>query len=99
MNTNPTPYLLGPEEGEAFWGFGALWILKASAEQTGNRFSLIEEVAPGGRAHRFTPIRRTTRRSTSLKESLPFTSMMISLYRYPVARSFTFPEALCMRSK
>jgi quercetin dioxygenase-like cupin family protein len=48
MNTNPTPYLLGPEEGEAFWGFGALWTLKASAEQTGNRFSLIEEVAPGG---------------------------------------------------
>jgi hypothetical protein len=38
MNTNPTPYVLGPEEGEAFWGFGALWTLKASAEQTGGRF-------------------------------------------------------------
>jgi quercetin dioxygenase-like cupin family protein len=48
MNTNPTPYVLGPEEGEVFWGFGALWTLKASAEQTGGRFSLIEEVAPGG---------------------------------------------------
>jgi hypothetical protein len=49
MNINPTPYVLGPEEGEAFWGFGALWTLKASAEQTGDSFSLIEEVAPGGR--------------------------------------------------
>jgi quercetin dioxygenase-like cupin family protein len=48
MNINPTPYVLGPEEGEAFWGFGALWTLKASAEQTGDSFSLIEEVAPGG---------------------------------------------------
>ena len=48
MNTNPTPYVLGPEEGEAFWGFGALWTPKATAEQTGDRFSLIEEVAPGG---------------------------------------------------
>src|SRR5215203_1555426 len=48
MNINPTPYVLGPEEGEALWGFGALWTLKASAEQTGNSFSHIEEVAPGG---------------------------------------------------
>jgi len=48
MNTNPSAYTLGPEEGEAFWGFGAFWTLKASAEQTGNSFSLIEEVAPGG---------------------------------------------------
>jgi quercetin dioxygenase-like cupin family protein len=48
MTTNPTAYTLGPEDGEAFWGFGALWTLKASAEQTGGRFSLIEEVAPGG---------------------------------------------------
>ena len=48
MTTDPTAYTLGPEDGEAFWGFGALWTLKASAEQTGGRFSLIEEVAPGG---------------------------------------------------
>jgi quercetin dioxygenase-like cupin family protein len=48
MNTNPTPYVLGPEEGEAFWGFGALWTPKATAEQTGGRFSMIEEVAPRG---------------------------------------------------
>ena len=48
MNTNPTPYVLGPEEGEAFWGFGALWTPKATSEQTGGRFSMIEEVAPRG---------------------------------------------------
>jgi quercetin dioxygenase-like cupin family protein len=48
MDNNPTPYALGPEDGEAFWGFGSLWTIKASAEQTGGRFSLIEELAPGG---------------------------------------------------
>ena len=51
MDTNPTtPYALGPAQGEAFWGFGSLWTIKASAEQTGGRFSLIEELAPGGAA-------------------------------------------------
>src|ERR687893_2465973 len=49
MNNNPTPYVLGPEDGEAFWGLdNSLWSLKATAEQTGGRFSLIEEVAPRG---------------------------------------------------
>jgi quercetin dioxygenase-like cupin family protein len=48
MDINPTPYALGPEDGEWFWGFGVLWTIKASAEQTGGRFSLIEEFAPGG---------------------------------------------------
>jgi quercetin dioxygenase-like cupin family protein len=49
MNTNPTSYVLGPEDGEAFWGLdNSLWSLKATAEQTGGRFSLIEEVAPRG---------------------------------------------------
>ena len=48
MNTNPGAYVLGPEEGEAFWAFGALCTPKATAEQTGGRFSVIEEVAPRG---------------------------------------------------
>jgi quercetin dioxygenase-like cupin family protein len=49
VNTNPTPYVLGPEDGEAFWGLdNSLWSLKATAEQTGGRFSLIEEIAPRG---------------------------------------------------
>ncbi len=48
MDTNHTAYVLGPEEGEAFWGFGALWTPKATAEQTGGRFSMIEEIAPRG---------------------------------------------------
>jgi quercetin dioxygenase-like cupin family protein len=47
VHWNPTPYVLGPEDGEAFWGLdNSLWSLKATAEQTGGRFSLIEEVAP-----------------------------------------------------
>jgi quercetin dioxygenase-like cupin family protein len=49
MDTSRNPYVLGPEEGEAFWGLdNSLWTLKATAEQTGSRFSLIEEVAPRG---------------------------------------------------
>jgi hypothetical protein len=49
MDTSRNPYVLGTEEGEAFWGLdNSLWTLKATAEQTGSRFSLIEEVAPRG---------------------------------------------------
>jgi quercetin dioxygenase-like cupin family protein len=49
VHWNPTPYVLGPEDGEAFWGLdNSLWSLKATAEQTGGRLSLIEEVAPRG---------------------------------------------------
>jgi hypothetical protein len=55
MNTGLIPYALGPEDGEAFWGFGSLWTVKASAEQTGGRFALIEELAPGGAG---TPLHR-----------------------------------------
>ncbi len=50
MDTNLTPYALGPEEGEAFWGWGSLWTVKASADRTGGNFSLIEELAPRGAA-------------------------------------------------
>jgi quercetin dioxygenase-like cupin family protein len=49
MNNKSTPYVLGPEGGEAFWGLdNSLWSLKTTAEQTGGRFSVIEEVAPRG---------------------------------------------------
>ena len=50
MNTNPTPYALGSEEGEALWFFGMLVTMKATAEQTGGEFLLIEELAPRGTA-------------------------------------------------
>ena len=50
MNTTKSAYALGSEEGEAFWGFGSLWTIKAPAERTGGRFSLIEELASRGAA-------------------------------------------------
>jgi len=50
MSTNPTPYALGSEEGEALWFSGALVTMKATAEQTGGEFLLIEELAPRGTA-------------------------------------------------
>jgi hypothetical protein len=40
MDTNLTPYAFGSEDGEALWFFGTLAIFKATAEQTGGRFSL-----------------------------------------------------------
>ena len=50
MNTDPAPYTLGSEEGEALWFFGGLVTVKASAEQTGGRFSLTEQLFPDGMA-------------------------------------------------
>lgn len=51
MSTNhPTPHALGPEEGEALWWSGALVTVKATAEQTGGEFFLIEEFVPRGTA-------------------------------------------------
>jgi quercetin dioxygenase-like cupin family protein len=48
VRTNPTAYALGSEDGEALWFFGTLAIFKATAEQTGGRFSLVEQLAPRG---------------------------------------------------
>jgi quercetin dioxygenase-like cupin family protein len=50
MSTNPTPHALGPGEGEALWWAGALITIKATAEQTGGEFYLIEEFVPRGTA-------------------------------------------------
>jgi len=50
MYTNLTPYALGSGDGEALWFFGTLATFKATAEQTGGRFSLVEQVAPRGMA-------------------------------------------------
>jgi len=50
MDTNPTPYALGSEDGEDLWFFGSLATFKATAEQTGGRFMLLEQLAPGGMA-------------------------------------------------
>jgi quercetin dioxygenase-like cupin family protein len=50
MNTNLPAYALGSEEGEAFWFFGGLVTVKASAEQSGGRFALTEQLFPKGMA-------------------------------------------------
>ena len=56
MTTDPAPYALGPEQGEALWGIdGALTTIKASAEHTNGRFSLVEEI---GQLSEGTPLHR-----------------------------------------
>ena len=37
-----------PGEGEAWWWFGALATIKATGEQTGGRYTLVEILAPDG---------------------------------------------------
>ena len=48
MDTDPRAYALGTEDGEALWFFGTLATFKATAEQTGGQYALIEQVAPRG---------------------------------------------------
>ncbi len=50
MDADLTPYALDPGEGEPLWFFGALATVKVSAEQSGGRFALIEQLAPRGMA-------------------------------------------------
>lgn len=50
MDTTSSPYALAANEGEALWFFGMLVTMKATAEQTGGEFLLIEELAPRGTA-------------------------------------------------
>ncbi len=50
MDTNPSPYALAADDGEALWFFGMLVKMKATAAQTGGEFLLIEELAPQGTA-------------------------------------------------
>jgi quercetin dioxygenase-like cupin family protein len=42
------PIALGPEGGEALWGFGSLALLKATSETTGGRVVVMENLAPRG---------------------------------------------------
>jgi quercetin dioxygenase-like cupin family protein len=43
-----TPIALEAGEGEALWFFGGLTIIKSSAEQTGGRVAVTENLAPRG---------------------------------------------------
>ena len=55
MSTDPAPRVLGAEEGEAFWFFGGLLIIKTSALQPGGRYALTEQLLSRGTA---TPLHR-----------------------------------------
>ena len=50
MDTDPSAYKLDPRQGEALWFFGGLATVKASAEQSGGRFSITEQLFPAGMA-------------------------------------------------
>jgi quercetin dioxygenase-like cupin family protein len=55
MSTDPAPRVLGAEEGEAFWFFGGLLIIKTSALEPGGRYALTEQLLSRGTA---TPLHR-----------------------------------------
>jgi quercetin dioxygenase-like cupin family protein len=48
MDTSTRPYALEREEGQAVWFLGALLIVKATGEQTGGAFGLIDHLLPAG---------------------------------------------------
>ena len=50
MDMGTQPYALAREEGLALWFLDALLIVKATGEQTGGAFALIDNVGPPGEA-------------------------------------------------
>ena len=48
MDMGIQPYALAREEGRAVWFLGTLVIVKATGEQTGGAFGLIDNVMPAG---------------------------------------------------
>jgi quercetin dioxygenase-like cupin family protein len=48
MPSKPTLYALAREEGQALWFLNALTHVKATGDQTGGAFGLIEQVIPAG---------------------------------------------------
>jgi quercetin dioxygenase-like cupin family protein len=47
-STTPAPIALGPGEGEAYWSFGGLVLLKSTAETTNGTVAVNETLAPRG---------------------------------------------------
>jgi hypothetical protein len=47
MDIGTQPYALASEEGQAVWFLGTLVIMKATGEQTGGAFGLIDNLMPG----------------------------------------------------
>ena len=48
MSLRDEPYMLAREEGAAIWFIGILVVMKATSEQTGGAFGLVEQVLPAG---------------------------------------------------
>src|SRR5215207_6552059 len=48
MEMGARPYALASEEGQAVWFLGTLVIMKATGEQTGGAFGLLDNVLPAG---------------------------------------------------
>ena len=48
MDMGTQPYALAREEGLAVWFLGTLVIVKATSEQTGGAFGLIDNLMPAG---------------------------------------------------
>ena len=65
MDMGTQPYALAREEGQAVWFLGTLLIVKATGEQTGGAFALIDNVGPPGGGRRTTCTTTRTRPSTS----------------------------------
>ena len=50
MGSESRAYVLGPDQGRAFWFAGALMVTKASGEDSEGAFALLDQTVPGGYA-------------------------------------------------
>lgn len=66
-DTGTRPYALAKEEGQAVWFLGTLVIIKATSEQIGGAFGLIDNVLPAGFASPYHLHRNEDEPSTSLR--------------------------------
>ncbi len=66
-----TPIAHGPGEGEAYWFFGGLTTIKATAGQTAGRVGVSENLAPRGSGSPCTSITARTSGSTCSRASSP----------------------------
>ena len=46
MNDRQLPFIANDENSAAYWMLDILWVIKAQAAQTGNNFSVIEQLMP-----------------------------------------------------
>jgi hypothetical protein len=78
MDMGTRPYALAREEGRAVWFLGTLVIVKATGEQTGGAFGLVDNLLPAGFA---SPTTCTATRTNLTLVALAISSPYILIFQ------------------